>query len=56
MTQGLKSSEFWVSMLGAAVAFGNATSGWGYTVEELLAILGPAAAYVLSRGLAKADG
>lgn len=53
MTQGMKSSEFWMGLFGAAVAFCNAQFGWGFTTEELLSFIGPLMAYVVSRGLAK---
>ena len=56
MTDGMKTSEFWVGVLTAAVAFCNSAFGWGFTVEELLTVGAPAAAYILSRGLAKSNG
>ena len=52
-TKGMKSSEFWLGLLAAGVAWANAQFGWGFTVEELLSIGGPAMAYIVSRGLAK---
>ena len=55
MTKGMKSSEFWVTIIGTAVNLGNQIFGWGIDASALLAATTPLIGYVLSRGFAKTD-
>ena len=50
---GVRTSEFWVTMLAMLVGAVNEIFGVGLDAEQLAMVWGPAAAYVASRGLAK---
>ena len=52
-TNGMRSSEFWVTIITVAVNFANQVFGWGIAAEDMALALGPAMAYIVSRGLAK---
>jgi len=50
---GYKTSEFWVAVVTANVPLLNAAFGLNLPVEAIASIAGVAAAYILSRGVAK---
>jgi len=51
MTQGMKSSEFWLTL--AAMGAGVYMSQTGTDLTVILAVIGGSGAYAVSRGLAK---
>lgn len=51
--KGVKTSEFWITMIAMMVGALNEILGTGLNAEQLAMVWGPAAAYVASRGLAK---
>ncbi len=51
MTNGMKSTEFWLTLVGIAVGVYLASTG--ASVQVIGAVVAPIAAYGLSRGLAK---
>lgn len=56
MTNGMKSSEFWVTTIAGIAAWANQSGLLGSVVlpaEALATIAGIIASYVISRGLAK---
>ncbi len=53
MTRGIRTSEFWVAVIAAVLMQVNALTNGGIDVVETAAIWGPAAAYIISRGIAK---
>ena len=54
MKTGWKTSEFWASLVAALLPVLNHAFGWNLPVETLVGVAGSVAAYVLSRGVAKA--
>lgn len=50
---GIRTSEFWITLVAMIFAAVNELFGTGIDGEEFAMIFGPAAAYVVSRGLAK---
>lgn len=53
MKPGIRTSEFWVMVIGAVATLAAELSGMEINTEELAMIWGPAMAYIVSRGLAK---
>ena len=54
MTNGMKSSEFYVAAVGPAlVMLLNSIFSWGLDWQMLMAMFTPGSAYALSRGMAK---
>jgi hypothetical protein len=57
MTEGMKSSEFWVSaIMPPMITILNNIFGWGIDWESLLAMFLPASTYAASRSLVKRNG
>ena len=54
MTQGMKSTEFWLSLAAMVAATYLAKSG--ADLQMILAVTGGAGAYSISRGIAKRGG
>ena len=52
-TNGMKSSEFWVTVITTGVNLANQIFSWGIDAGDLALAFAPAMAYVASRGLAK---
>jgi len=50
MTNGMKSSEFWVALASAVIPILNSSFGWGIPMESVLGML----AYILGRSAVKA--
>lgn len=55
MTNGMKTSEFYVTVLMMVAGILNKVFGWGLNVEEFALAMSPGAAYVVSRGIAKVN-
>lgn len=56
MTDGMKSSEFWVTAVGPGlVMILNNVFGWGVDWQSLMAMFMPASAYAVSRGMVKSN-
>jgi len=57
MTKGMKSSEFWITVVTSVVTLLNQSGllGTPLPVEAIASIAGIVATYALSRGLAKKD-
>ena len=54
MTQGMKSSEFWVTAVAPGlVTMLNSIFGWGIDWQTLMAMFVPSSAYAVSRGMVK---
>lgn len=53
MTRGIRTSEFWVAIIAGVLMEINALTNGSMDVVATAAIWGPAAAYIVSRGLAK---
>ena len=53
MKNGIRTSEFWVTVITAVLMEYNRQTGSGMDAADAAMIWGPAAAYVISRGLAK---
>ena len=53
MKAGIKTSEFYLTIVGALVPLLNQLFGWNIPLEAVLSVTGSLAAYVLSRGVAK---
>ena len=53
MKTGWKTSEFWVALVAANIAVFNTHLGLNLPGEAVAAVVGVAAAYALSRGVAK---
>lgn len=53
MTNGMRSSEFWIGVITAVVNMANSVFGWGIDAGDLALACSPALAYIVSRGLAK---
>ena len=49
---GLKSRKFWLAVIAAVVAFGNALFDWGIKTEEVWAILTPLLGFIAVEGVA----
>ncbi len=56
MKTGIRTSEFWVAVISGILMEINAQTNGGIDVKETAMIWGPAAAYIISRGLAKMKG
>ena len=50
MTNGIKSSEFWVALVSAVIPILNSSFGWGIPIETVLGLV----AYILGRSAVKA--
>ena len=50
MTNGMKSSEFWVAPASAVIPILNSSFGWGIPIETVLGLV----AYILGRSAVKA--
>ena len=50
---GIRTSEFWITIIGMAFAAILEVSGVDLDGETIAAVFGPAMAYVVSRGLSK---
>ncbi len=53
MKPGIRTSEFWIMVIGAIATLVAEMSGMEIDAEDLAMIWGPAMAYIVSRGLAK---
>ncbi len=53
MKPGIRTSEFWIMVVGAVAALVAEMSGMEIDAQGVAMIWGPAAAYIVSRGLAK---
>lgn len=54
MKQGVKSSEFWMSLFAAAVMVANEGLGLGIPAESVMSLAGVAVSYVIGRSAVKA--
>ena len=56
MKNGIRTSEFWVMLVASIVTEANLQMNGDLDVTQIAMVWGPAAAYIVARGLAKLGG